>query len=657
MSKADMFKYSQHVFYSTNDELLDAYMTLKEKGEKFCCFEMSVESRERTTWEDSTNLYSIFIVQFISARLPESIFVTSSWNPGFYAILKTDSKSSVAEIIDNIEKFTDFYRTFMDIENPKLNFGICFSDEEVNGNSAIHCMGLATEYSRQTSDDVLTKRKNAMSDNPEKLNATYFSQRKHSFLLERMHFYKLFSTNINAVNFIVYYQPQISMAGRIIGLEALIRCKTEDGTVHGPNAFLPCISELHLENYLYEKILTQVCEDIAYLPREDITVSINVDAAQLLSKSFADLTLSILKKKNIGGDRIKIEILEYDSVLTLDDHIDQELMPAAFGLLKEAGIRFAADDVGEGYHTFSTLHRLLVVDTLDTVKFAKEYMEQEGPFVSQYVHIANFANNTDVSVIIEGVENSEQLTSEIEQLIQAGIDDLGKIAFQGYYFSKPLPLEGIKSLQQDEIAKKLNGYIVKEKKTCVKNKNYISQNIVFTPAQEFEVLGILTGLIKYKGGYVITCTDSSLSEEESLDSLSGRIGLLSKQAMPDAYQIMNRYVIHENENRIIQSAHFSESGKQTEQVKTFFTQRQRQEIKHIFIAFEKYIVKSSEIEAFGRITTLSPWLDTILGRAGILLKNSVPDIYEKNCSEYVMVRVKRIYRIKLLLRRHSMRIV
>jgi len=106
--------------------------------------------------------------------------------------------------------------------------------------------------------------------------------------------------------------------------------------------------------------------------------------------------------------------------------------------LKARGVGFALDDFGTGYSSLSYLKRL----PLDQLKIDQSFVRELESDSSDEVivrTIIDMARNFGLNVIAEGVETEAQR----EILHRNGCFD-----YQGYLFSKPLPLQAFQALLQ-----------------------------------------------------------------------------------------------------------------------------------------------------------------------------------------------------------------
>ena len=104
--------------------------------------------------------------------------------------------------------------------------------------------------------------------------------------------------------------------------------------------------------------------------------------------------------------------------------------------LKAHGIGFSLDDFGTGYSSLAYLRRL----PLDQLKIDQSFVRDlltDPNSVAIAKTIIVLSQAMSLSVIAEGVE------TEMQRVL---LDSLGCHAFQGYLFSRPLPIERLDRL-------------------------------------------------------------------------------------------------------------------------------------------------------------------------------------------------------------------
>ena len=233
---------------------------------------------------------------------------------------------------------------------------------------------------------------------------------------------------IDEQQFILHIQPQLDAANRVIGGEALLRWQHPTRGLVGPNDFIRVAEETGLIIPIGQWVLETVCRQIAAWSKRpelaQLSLALNVSARQFHNANFIFHVISALEDTGAAPQRLKLELTES---LLLDDVED---VIAKMNMLKELGTGFSLDDFGTGYSSLSYLKRL----PLDQLKIDRSFVRDvltDANDASIARTVVVLAQNLGLSVIAEGVETEGQR----DFLIGNGCQ-----AFQGYLFSRPLPL-------------------------------------------------------------------------------------------------------------------------------------------------------------------------------------------------------------------------
>jgi len=234
--------------------------------------------------------------------------------------------------------------------------------------------------------------------------------------------------------FVLFYQPQIDANGTIIGVEALVRWNHPNKGLIPPNLFIPLAEETGDIIALGAWVLREACRQLFLwlekYPNLFLHVAINVSAKQFQETSFYDTVSSIVHEMHVPSSSITLELTE--SLILENVH---EVI-AKIEALRSLGVRFSLDDFGTGYSSLSYLKRL----PLDELKIDQSFVRDinhDNNDAMIVKTIIEMAQNFDLDVIAEGVENEEQLMY---------LKENGCPLFQGYFFGKPMPPEEIERL-------------------------------------------------------------------------------------------------------------------------------------------------------------------------------------------------------------------
>lgn len=243
--------------------------------------------------------------------------------------------------------------------------------------------------------------------------------------------------------FVVYYQPKISIAtGEITGFEALVRWQHPEHGLVPPVQFIPLAEETSLISNIGEVVLNKTCQQIKIwqgLGFKNIKISVNVVAQQIQRGNLIDEIDNILELYQINASSLELEITES----SLMD--DSETASQVLQQLKDRKITIALDDFGTGYSSLSYLGQY----PIDVLKIDRSFISKIGTHSHQEAivrAILAMGHSLNMQVVAEGVET----IAHADFLILEGCDVL-----QGYLISKPLSsvdatalLQNSPSLQQ-----------------------------------------------------------------------------------------------------------------------------------------------------------------------------------------------------------------
>jgi len=235
------------------------------------------------------------------------------------------------------------------------------------------------------------------------------------------------------------FQPKVDFrAEKVVGLEALMRWRDDNGDLRSPGDLL---SQAHLTG-LIDDVTAQVFEEaVACLPSIDaaygpeVTVGFNISAAQAGDLRFMRRFADRLQASG-AGSRFMVEITEESFVSA--GRFQTDVAP----LLRAAGAKISIDDFGVGFSSLSTLADVVA----DELKVDRSFIVRvhERPRSQTLLRAIELIGEAlHMRVVVEGIETAEEL---------AFLRDFTSISFaQGYYFSKPVVFESALS-RRDERA-------------------------------------------------------------------------------------------------------------------------------------------------------------------------------------------------------------
>ncbi len=240
---------------------------------------------------------------------------------------------------------------------------------------------------------------------------------------------------ITAGEFSLAYQPLVDADDkRIVAVEALLRWDRGTRDPLGPNVFIPIAEDSGLINPLGMWVLRQaVCDALRW---GDITLSVNISAAQLRNAEFPIRLGEVLEETGFPPHQLELEVTE--TCLVLDPVVAERTLD----VIRSFGVRIALDDFGTGYASIGFLRRF----RFEKLKLDRSLVElagvDDGSRAMMLSSIA-LARALDMGVTAEGVETEEQ--AELVRL--AGCDQI-----QGWLYYRALPAGEIDRLIAEQNA-------------------------------------------------------------------------------------------------------------------------------------------------------------------------------------------------------------
>jgi diguanylate cyclase (GGDEF)-like protein/PAS domain S-box-containing protein len=229
--------------------------------------------------------------------------------------------------------------------------------------------------------------------------------------------------------FILHYQPQVVGDGRLTGAEALLRWQHPQRGLVSPAEFIPLAEETGLILPLGHWVLQAACTQLAIWATRPgmahLTVAVNVSANQLHQADFVEQVLLVLDRTGANPQRLKLELTESVLVSNVEKSI------AKMSALKAHGVNFSLDDFGTGYSSLSYLKQLPLEQLKIDKGFVRDILTDPNDAAIAKMVIA-LAESMGLTVMAEGVE----IEAQREFLARIGCH-----AYQGYLFSRPLPLD------------------------------------------------------------------------------------------------------------------------------------------------------------------------------------------------------------------------
>lgn len=250
-----------------------------------------------------------------------------------------------------------------------------------------------------------------------------YQQMQHRFRLENA-----LAKAVTHNQLSLYYQPQLTDTGRVVGVEALLRWHSPELGFVSPAQFIPLAEETGLIEDIGLWVLHQACLQLQKWQEDpllsEMTMSVNISARQFYLPEFVSLVQHCLDHYQFAPHCLMLELTESLILADLEDAVERMQQ------IKQMGVKFSMDDFGTGYSSLSYLSRL----PFDEVKIDQYFVRsgstgqpRDWAIVDAIVGIAN---TYGMKLVAEGVETQSQ---------QILLRQSGCRCYQGYLYAKPAP--------------------------------------------------------------------------------------------------------------------------------------------------------------------------------------------------------------------------
>jgi EAL domain-containing protein (putative c-di-GMP-specific phosphodiesterase class I) len=232
---------------------------------------------------------------------------------------------------------------------------------------------------------------------------------------------------------LLHYQPKVDgKTGNLVGMEALVRWQHPERGLIYPAEFIPLAEETGFIKQIDEWVLKTACTQLkkwTSMGHTSLRLAVNLSAWQFKEQHLAEIVAEVLKQTGVNPSELELEITETAAMENLSFTVN------TLGKLMSMGVNISIDDFGTGYSSLNYLKH-----------FPINFLKIDRSFVSDIIDdkntcaivkaIIDVAHTLNLKVIAEGVETEGQLS----MLQGMGCDEI-----QGYYISKPLPVDELES--------------------------------------------------------------------------------------------------------------------------------------------------------------------------------------------------------------------
>ena len=223
----------------------------------------------------------------------------------------------------------------------------------------------------------------------------------------------------------LYYQPQVSPAGELLGAEALLRWDRRHNKPISASALVSMLEDTGLMSSVGEWVISEACAQFVRWHGHMKRMTVNLSARQLARSGFDEHVLSVLSDAGMDPWQLELEITE--AMLMKSGGRSEH----ALRRLRTAGVRIAIDDFGTGYSSLSYLRRF-PIDALKVDQTFVADLPHDESAKSVVRAIVSMGHSLGLTVVAEGVETLEQ---------QRWLVDVGCDLLQGFFDGPPAPPE------------------------------------------------------------------------------------------------------------------------------------------------------------------------------------------------------------------------
>lgn len=221
-----------------------------------------------------------------------------------------------------------------------------------------------------------------------------------------------------------FYQPKVEPSlEKVTGVEALFRLDIPEEGIFAPGVFIDRAFALGYEEEIFFTVLEQSLTEIKSLSVH-LNLAVNVSNKVLANPDNVEKVRELLWNASFKAEQLTFELSENDQ---LDEQLCEQIKR-----FKSLGVRISIDDFGIGYSDINKVMGLNV----DEVKFDKSIVNSIEPASSDLVkRTLAYCKESGIETVAEGVEDTDT-----RQLIH----QLGFDSYQGFLYSKPLPLTDLR---------------------------------------------------------------------------------------------------------------------------------------------------------------------------------------------------------------------
>ena len=223
----------------------------------------------------------------------------------------------------------------------------------------------------------------------------------------------------------VFFQPIVEAKTRkMAGVEALARIRDSEGNLISPGLFIPIAERNGKINKMGKQVFKKCCEysNLPEIKKIGLSfINVNLSPIQFLRRDLSDILNSYIDETGADRDLLHLEITE-------EALIDEHLIDRQIDSLTSHGFKFVLDDYGKGYSNMSRLRKSPFINVKLDMSLVWDYCNKPGQILPSEIEAFK---KSGFEITAEGIE-----TDEIADIMT----ELGCTYLQGFFFSKPLPI-------------------------------------------------------------------------------------------------------------------------------------------------------------------------------------------------------------------------
>ncbi|MBK9950825.1 MAG: EAL domain-containing protein [Candidatus Competibacteraceae bacterium] len=359
------------------------------------------------------------LLQMVAMRLHQHVretdTVSRQGSDEFLILLPETGVEGTDRVVDNLLRCfqNEPFKVADHVLNITASIGVTlYPTHGRNSDSLLKQAGIALDYAKNGGGNTYR----------------FFTASMNVNTLERLHLETSLRLALERGEFVLYYQPQFSMASGLIGgAEALLRWQHPEWGLVAPGRFIPVAEDSGLIVPIGEWVLREACRQARGWQEaglRPITVAVNLSALQFKRSDLLATVTQALAESGLEPGYLELELTE--SILIQD--VDSALKVVQ--QMRSMGLKLSIDDFGTGYSSLSYLQKLAVHKLKIDQSFIRGLAGNDTDSAAIIRAIIQMAHSLKLLTVAEGVESGQQLSF----LRHHRCDEI-----QGYYLGRPMP--------------------------------------------------------------------------------------------------------------------------------------------------------------------------------------------------------------------------